>query len=385
MRLPFLRLSARSSTRLVVELEGGSASCALVHLNGDEPLRVLQHSRQTLPIEKRDPEHQKAAVLDALKQCLERSTEFARTGKGGQIETVHIILRAPFVESESTHAERVFEDGHRIVSGKDISALARGAMQSKEGRTEAPFEGAIIQSRLNGYATQRPEGRAASTLAISALTSWADTSFRSAVGAAVALSAPARPVLFHSGARAAMTVMQEFFTHIHSYVFVDVATLSTDISIVRKEEIVDHARVPEGLGTILQKVRSGAEEEALSLLTMATKDACASPACTQLRESLASMEPDLAKTFGSALGKIAMERRLPNECVLLAHPALAPWLEHFIARIDFAPFTTTALPFIVEILDPVHLQKLVQFAPGTEEGASLALSAAFIRLYAQAD
>ena len=88
---------------------------------------------------------------------------------------------------------------------------------------------------------------------------------------------------------------------------------------------------------------------------MLNRDACSSETCEAVEQAMAKAEPDLARIFGEAIGKMAATRHVPNDLILITHQDLEAWLGRFFMRIDFAQFTITTLPFKVHTPDSLGI------------------------------
>ena len=157
----------------------------------------------------------------------------------------------------------------------------------------------------------------------------------------------------------------------------------TTCSVFLRESVSESVGVQEGLATILKRISSGGlPEETLTQLRMLASDTCSSDTCKALKDSLASIEPDLAKVFGEAFATLASKRRLPNSAILCSPAELSPWLQGFFARIDFSQFTATMQPFTVEALTPDHLRDEVTWQQRSTD-TGVALAAGYVNILEQ--
>jgi hypothetical protein len=190
---------------------------------------------------------------------------------------------------------------------------------------------------------------------------------------------PGRNISIHSHVRTTMAVLHERSEDVHGYVIANVGAEASYIVAVRKDELSDYLTLPIGIASVVRHIagEKGLPAQIPSLLRMAAAESCHDPACEEVKAGLARFEPELVKTFGEAFATLARARRLPNECVLIAHADFAPWLEHFLTRIDFAPFTITMQPLNVETLIPLHLRTFVRWEAGVSEDTGNGIGSAY--------
>ena len=120
----------------------------------------------------------------------------------------------------------------------------------------------------------------------------------------------------------------------------------TSLMTVRKDVATEIAHVPEGSSSILKRIAGEKmPEETLTMLRMLALGECESEACEAIKQAVARAEPDLVRIFGETMAKMAAERRLPDDLILLAPKELSEWLVQFFSRLDFAQFTITTRPF----------------------------------------
>jgi hypothetical protein len=196
---------------------------------------------------------------------------------------------------------------------------------------------------------------------------------------------PGREVSLRSSMRAALSVLHDHLPDIHRYVILDVGGEGTDCAIIRKESVTQLARVGEGTSSIIKRLAgAGLPEEIFTQMRMLATDTCATDACKALKDSLARIEPELAKVFGETFSTLAAKRRLPNNAILNCPPEFSPWLQGFFSRIDFSQFTATLQPFTVEPLSPDHLRDIVVWGAGIPADTGLGLAAGYVHILEEA-
>lgn len=373
------RLKRHKGTVLVVDVDDASVGVALVDL-GDKA-RIVQSTRVTLPVEQRSPDHSATAVVALLEETAQKIVQAYAAGAGAPpLIASYAIIRSPWTRFRTVQAEEVYEKPV-IVNEKLIEALAKKALQApSELDAGNRLESGVVHVYLNGYATNNPVGKQVMRAMVTAYESDVKPEVKNAVENALAKVLPGRVPVVRSGMCALLSVIGEHMPELHRAVIIDVGSSSTHCAVVLKEAVTQTAVIPEGLLTVIAKIAAGSlPEEVLTQLRMLANDSCSTDACKALKDSLARIEPDLAKEFGESFAKLASKRRLPNTAMLSAPAEIAPWIAGFFSRIDFAQFTTTMQPLATELLTAEHLADAVTWE-GRSPDTSLGVAAGYVNI-----
>lgn len=380
MNLRFFR-SGKENIVAVVEVGSGSVAFAVVETRKGKPANVLTADRAVLSPEVRAEEASIAAIGDLIVQAGKNAlAAYARDWQKtkGSIHAVHAVIHAPWTRSQPVRAHADFPEPLRI-TGRTISSLAKEALSSASHINKETFlEASVMEIRLNGYPTERPEGKLASMVSLVGLVSECDPRLRGVVTSAIGQLIPHTRPIFHSSTRAALTALKAYVP-MKEYVTIDITTEATTITAISDGVAEAQITVPEGTSGILKRLSATAlPEETLSLLRMLERDHCDTDACESLKAAIGKVEPDLVRLFGEATGKLASVKRLPNYAVLSAHADMSAWLTRFFSRIDFTQFTQTAQPFAVHELSSADLSRWASSENSVLLDTGLALASALV-------
>ncbi len=374
----------RGKTIVLAEVEGSSAAVAMATQHGALPLTILISERVALPIGERGDTQLVGGIPGILKEAtdrvLKKYAEHDRQKMFGPPKSIYVIVGAPWTRARTISAETRYPEP-RPITHNMIQALAQEAIkQPTETDLQSLLETGVVRVHINGYPTGKPIGKRGTHLAVTAYQSGIESSILSSIQLVFGGAFPGRSLEIRSRTRAILNVLQE--RSLNQCLVVSLGTESTECIAVRKDEIAEHATVPEGETTIIKRIagEKGLPEESISLLRMLASDTCATPQCQELRAGLARAEPEMMKIFGETFGTLATTRKLPNNCILFAHADFAPWLEHFFGRLDFAPFTMTTQPLSVESITPEHLRENSTWEAGVREDTGIGLAAAFVQM-----
>jgi len=365
----------------IADVASDSAGACIALVRDDEPASIICAERSELTFDEKSPHQTGTNIISALEDAsgkvMRVYSKLQDKGAGRPISSVHAIIHAPLITSQTSRAVISFEREEPITH-EIIGSLAKSALESaKQLDRSRLFEGGMASIELNGYRTGKPIGKRAHTVSVAALTSECDPDMRAKITESLRKGFGAQNPILHSDTRALLLGMHMNPVHTNRHLVVDVSGDSTNCLVIHKDAAAEHLTVPEGVRTILKRiVGNGMPEETLSLMRMVSRDACSTPACDQLNTSLTRVETELAKTFGEAFGKLISERRLPNDLVLIVAPDFAPWMSNFFSRIDFGQFTVTTRQFSIHTLTVEDVRASVASNSSSKVDAWFALATA---------
>jgi hypothetical protein len=369
----------KGETVLVVDVDDASVGASIVLLGAKA--MIVHSERASLPVEERAEDHRIAAIQRLLEETAQKVVSVHATAPGAQpLAASYAIMHSPWTRFRTTQAEEVYEQP-LLITDAVIASVGKKALQNPSELDAANrLESGIVHVYLNGYVTASPVGKHATRVGVAAYESDVNTDAKRAVIDTLGKVLPGRVPILRSSMSALLGVVDAHLPELHRCLILDVGSTSTHCAVVLKEAMTMTAIVPEGLTTVISKVAGGTlPEEILTKLRMLASDTCTTDACRALKDSLARIEPELAKSYGEAFAKLATPRRLPNSVVLSAPAEIEPWLAGFFSRIDFSQFTATLLPFTVESLTAEHLRDVIEWQHPLID-TSLGIAAAYVHI-----
>ena len=330
----------------IARVENGSASIAVLKTG---EAGVLAHAREDLPLEGRDKKGLRSGVLQALSTASEKAVAaYAKSGNPARITSCYCIVGAPWARSFTGSAHAALEKPS-VVSDDMIGSLAKQALaDQKDVERGNVLEANVSRVLLNGYPTSEPAKKRAQRIDIFTLMSDCDPDIKSGASETLTKAFPGAPIVWRSSVRATLSAVKEI-DPTETCLIIDMDGETTDLISVRKGALDQRVLVEQGFRQILATLAKGRPvEETLSLMDIIEKDQSEAGAGEELRIAIAKAEPELVHLFGEALAKISAPRKLTDRLIIIAPPAISPWLSRFFARIDFTQFTATTKPFSVQ-------------------------------------
>ena len=370
----------------VADIGSGSASVAIMRVSKSGASVVLTQHRTELPFEKRTEAQTTVQIIVALADAAHKAHAAYQKTMNAPVRALYVIVRGPWAQTSIFEGKESFDHDTKITESV-LDAIGQKAVVSQESDNESSFEKTIVKVELNGYPTATPLRKEARFLRLAVLESRVYSDFKSAAEHTLGVAFPGTPAAWRSHTRALLALLSLVAPRLavssphidaRNCFVVDVSSTATSLITIRKDVAVAQEELALGSVSVAQKIAGdNLPEETLALLQTLESDACSTQECERLTKALALAEPEFTRTFGEVFAKMAAQRRLPNTLFLIAHENLLPWLSQFFARIDFAPFSTTTLPFSVVPLTAKDLGHEV-ISAGTFDDTSLAIACALV-------
>ena len=376
----------RSRTVAIADIGSASAAVGILLAHRSGPSIFLNTHRSFITQEKRAKEHSVVGIAGALKDatdiCLKAYR--ARAEKVAAPTELFAFLRAPWSASTVTNISESYADP-MLVTDSIMNAFAKKAVAASGGALSSNLmEATLLRTEINGYQTQKPLGKTARSLLISALISTANEKMKNSAAETLRADFPVLTPQWRSHTRAILTVLREYPAHLRHCLIVDIASEGTSAIVMRDGIIDSQTAFENGVHSILHKLNSNAlPDETLGLINMLEHEQCSAEECDVLRGAMGVAEQELVRMYGEEFGKLAMKKKLPNDLLLFVHADLVPWLSRVFSRIDFSQFTATSQPFAVHALAIKDLLTWIQSDTGVAPDVSLALAGALVHIEAR--
>jgi hypothetical protein len=262
-----------------------------------------------------------------------------------------------------------------------IGSLAKQALaQQHDIELANLLEASVSRVLLNGYPVAGPAKKRANEIDVYTFVSDCDPDIRTGASETLSRAFPETKIVWRSSARAMLAAAKEV-DPIETCLIVHMSGEATDLISVRKGVLDQRTLVEQGFRQIMGVLAKGKPaEETMSHIDMLEKEQSDNDAAEELRNAIATAEPELVHLFGEALAKISAARKLPDELIVVAPAAISPWLSRFFSRIDFTQFTATTRPFAVKALPIGELSGLPRHDPAVFDDPSLCIASSLVNI-----
>ena len=387
MALPIFASRFSAQPEMIVDIGSGSVAVAIVELSPDEhtPSKVVVAKRVALP--KSDEERPDGAAFTGIVALIEPTVKsvlelHASLAPHARVAKVTGVLHAPWITVATSEEAQLYEKDITITKAH-IDDLAQKATAKVAPTTGEAFEKVVVRTELNGYPTGHPIGKAAHRAHVVTLTGSTEKTVFAAIQDALTKSLPGRAPVLRSSPNITITVLNPLARRTPHYSALDITSEASGILVVSSGKVQSFVTIPIGWRSLIRELAKKyvtTPEEATSRLRMAIEESCTGTDCMSVLSSLSDVAPQYTKLYAESFAKIAEKERMPSTMIVTAPPDIAPWFVELLARLDFAPFTDTGNPFVVQRVQEQHITDFAIFAPGVQPDAGIALDAAFVHM-----
>ncbi|MBP9669206.1 MAG: hypothetical protein KBE09_02860 [Candidatus Pacebacteria bacterium] len=387
MALSILGSRFAAQPELIVDIGSGSIAVAIVELSSDEhtPSKIRVSKRVSLP--KAEEERPEGAAFSGLVALIEPTMKsalemYASIAPHARVGKVTAVLHAPWISVATSEEAQQYEK-ETLIAKTHIDELAQRAIAKVAPTTGEAFEKVAVRTELNGYPTGKPLGKTAHRMHVVTLTGSTEKAVYTSLIDALTKALPGRQPTIRTAANVTITVLNPLARRTPHYSALDITSEASGVLVVSSGKVQSFATIPIGWRTLIRELAKKyvtTPEEATSRLRMAIEESCTGTDCMSVLSSLSDVAPQYTKLYAENFAKIAEKERMPSTMIITAPPDIAPWFVELIARLDFAPFTDTGNPFVVQRVQEQHIADLAIFAPGIQPDAGVALDAAFVHM-----
>lgn len=390
MKFPSIFSSAKhkSGTVAVCDIGSGSVAVGIVEIHPGSAARIVASERRALKLEERSA----AQSVDQIKTLTQETASAVldvHIKQGGHPpEEVIAILHVPWVRSETVSKSKKFDEPVTITA-THIRELAQEAAQEKTAlKTENIFERSVLWIALNGYPTKKPEGKQAARIGLTVLQSEIRDGLLRTLTDVLGSVFVGRIVAFHSISFVLQVVIREYLPMMENYTLIDVTSMATSTSVIRKGSLASHQDAPIGWRTIVSELASihgTTQTEALSRMRLMSEDVCTDAVCQSVGQALSKMEPKFVDAYGTMFNELTKQKKIPGTVILVAPPDIGGWFAGVLSRIDFAQFSMSEKPFSIQFLHEEYFTGKVEIAEKLSEDVGIAVGAGFMHIRARGE
>lgn len=324
----------------IVDVDGESIGIVLARPVRGMPLAILGEKRMRMPYSERSSEHSMMRLAELLERASQELLTQLRTASF-VVDTAYVVLRMPWVSTRL--ARRAVYTGKEVPVTRDfINNVAMSAISNDIVPTQENFlEGRVMRVELNGYATNNPLGKRASTVDLMLLASESPARERDILRAAISRVFPVATLQWRSGTRAMVHAMRSRTPEPKEYLFVDMGYESSIVGLVRDGVLAGHEVVPYGVRSLLG-AESGEGSDILSALRSHGANHHAPAVEKKIHAHIARTGEEALSAFLPALSTLSHDYRLPNQVRALAPREVHAWLGHVLARPECSTLTQNA-------------------------------------------
>ena len=306
-----------------------------------------------------------------------------------EVCSVTVVVSSPWHASETRLLKLKF-DKPTPITKVVIEELVNNEEKSFEKRAEGASEGGggfevleqkIIEMRLNGYPTARPYDKLASELEVRVFGSIITPEIFKLIKTLVGKRFPVDRFEFHTFSLTAFASIRDLFPAVNHFLIVQIGGEVTDITIVKKDVILETVSFPVGHNEMLRSLERICQNHPHctleALIALNREGGAETRDQKRVVAALADMKAIWLKHFNDAIANFSEETFLPKTVFLLEDDRYAHLFEKFLKDAGSSQFTLTAEPFLVNVFDQKITRLFADSLPNVFPDPVLAMEASF--------
>lgn len=360
---------------LILDIGSGSVGGAIAFSSSHEPPTILYSTRtEILFRHEADSSRLLSLMLRALSEVMLAITHegFEASGlstKRPKISEVLVSLSAPWTISKTTFLHLKNQKPTRITETV-FETLLEDAEKTRT-PNELPkgsvgIEKKLIRSVLNGYETSNPYGKEATEAEFTVLSSFSLPKITEKISDVVTHLAHTENVSFHSFSLLSFATLRDIFPTTSSFIFMDVSGEQTEVSIVKKNVLVETITFPYGKNHLIRALSTDNSipgSSAESFIRLFHDNKGTGKLYDKAMETCDAFQKDWLSHFLKAIATFSEELFLPKTLFLTADAIMIPIIKDSIGKGDFTKFTLASAPFETTIINENLLTPYVHVNP----------------------
>ena len=390
--LTYRKIEKREDVCVLLDIGNGSVGGSLVFFSENNKPQIIYSVRYPLHIpEKPSSGHLLLKMTKLLEDVVasitnegSRHLDF-RHLSSKDIKHVFCIFSSPWYSSKT----KIFkiERGEALpMTDEFVSYLLERESDTFEksiggnGNGMLSFiEKKVIRTRLNGYDTKMPYNQAARNVELGVFMSMVPQAVLDKVGKIIRRHFNARHIEYNSFALMSFSIIEDLFPSVQNYIFIDITSEVTEISIVRNNLITETLSLPLGKNLIMRAIAKRyhvSPDIADSYLKLFIKNHAEKSLKGAVSQAIKDAEAKWLPQFGQALQTASKNHAIPGRIFMTADEDVAAAFNHFISE---ASRNVNGKPekFNLTVLSKEILAHFCTFGRGSQEDSFLAIESLY--------
>ncbi len=355
----------KTKTAAIIDIGSSSVGAALIeyapHSKNICPTIIYSIRKEIIFDESLDFKR----FITALSNTLATIVETIHQKAAGPIDHYHCSLPSPLYLSQTKNIRYGEPKPFTVTSAllKDLTTkTAASFAQNNHGlypelQNDQTFilESTVMQTRLNGYVTEKPEQKQAQTMSLAHHVSLTSTAVRQKMAEMITKYDRRATVNFHSYAFEIFSTLRDIVAET-SFIVIDISGELTDIFLVTEDVLFGAASFPLGRNFIIRSIASSLNTvyaEAESTLNLYTEGKTNPTTTATLTTKLTEIRAEWMNQLKETLGKFQESSLLPELIFLIGNDGttnlVSTWItgDHTITD-----FTLSNKSFAVRTINP---------------------------------
>lgn len=391
----FGRKKEKKETVLILDIGSGSTAVSLVELSFEEEPTILYVKRVPIKFQRsltsaRFRKEMIKSLNLGLRDVNKKGLSVLENKSKKSISRVLCSLSSPWFVSQ-TKVVRIKKDKPFVVTKKFMSGFIKeeeetfansdlAKYSSRKKQDSEIIERKIIEIKLNGYKTNNPFNKNASEVQISLFMSMAPTDILNEIEETITKHFYINQIDFHSFTLISFLAIRDIYDRVSNFLFLDITGEVTDVSIVKKGNLLKSASYPVGKNSLIREATTKLKtipEEARSAINLFLSGAVKGKKAKVLEKILIKSKEEWTKGLQNALVGLSGGMSLPTTVFFTSDEDISLWYSDAIRSEEFAQSFLTDNSFIVSFINCSSLGSYVRFRSSSEKDPFIALESIF--------
>ncbi len=353
---------------LIYDIGNLSVGGALAIFSGSEPPKIIYATRESVKTPEKPGSDKLLAAVSKSLENVSRDIEknglknFDLAKPGIRLpQRAFCVLSSPWYASQ-TRVVTLKKDKSFIATKKLLNELVADETNSfrkslsqsgaaNYGKTVL-VESEVVDVKLNGYGTDKPEGKPATVLTASVFLSVAPEEVLGKFAEKIKKVFNLEKIFFNTFPLAAFSAVKKAFGK-SDFIFADVSGETTDVLLAKNGNLAEIITFPAGKSDFVRNISDKMKtspEEALSLFYLYHEEKLSADEKARVGEVVRETGEGWLKLFREALVEIGDGFFLPNTVLFTADKDAENCFGSLIKKEDYGQFTLTESPFTIKPL-----------------------------------
>lgn len=393
----FLKKSS-STLGIIYDIGGSSIRAGIVLFEQGKVPHIVYTAREAIPFQQIvNPQRLFSLMLDTLRII---SLKLVKEGllhlkftkhSGLSIDHIFYIFSSPWSVSESKkisiHKDKPFEVTDSYIKNLVNEQEALFEKEFSDGKNEG-FKNALVvvdkqvtQVKLNGYETSSPHGKHASRVDVSSFISLVPKDVLLKVEDFSISGIKTKDKKAYSLSLVALSTIRDAFKNDSDFIFLDVTSTLTDITIVKDGIMLENASFPLGKDFLIDKLAktlSSPYDVTRSTYRAYLENNVDEKTSALIRPVVLAAQGEWFVLFQNALQNIATKSSVPRTVFLIVSNTFRDFFTHAINEDKFNQFNNDGASFKLVVLDSELFKDKVVFSKNMYKDPFITIEAIYI-------
>lgn len=321
-------------------------------------------------------------VLDVQKYGISHLNFTGLLGHG--IKKAFYILSSPWCLSQ-TKIIKIKKDKSFEVADDSMNEIIKeqeAKFLSSDSATDSKLiEKKIIGAKLNGYKLNKVYNRKSDNVELAFFMTSAPKSVIKELEDSASKHFVFQSSYFNSFVLASFLAIRDIYPDKENFVYIDVHTELTDLSIIKEGILIENVSFPIGRSYFIRKLSEHlniSSDESYTLMNLYIKGGCNEETLKKVEASVDSALKYWSDNFHSTLTSLSLRMYVPRTIFTIAGDEFSSFFLKNLREEKFSQFSLTEEPFNVIVLDSEKLSEYCKFDKALTKGPFAEIECVFL-------